>query len=281
MLVAVDPRSRQNQVAWDVAATKYVVETDALLAEARTETALLPEERELLGPVLAAAPRVVHLQSGHGLEDLDLVRAGARSVVGVDFSRVTAGAAHGRARQLGPAPPVGHVGHPGHVGYVVGDALRVGLRDGCADLVYTGKGALMWLPDIGTWAREVARLLRPGGHLFVHEAHPAACLWTRDTDPVRVDARHGYFGGTRVNDTFPASAIDRYGAGRGLDAVEWQWTLADVVGATLAAGLELRHLAEHPEPFWRPEGVTSAAWAGHLPNSFSLLARAGSHSGDG
>ncbi|HEV7758213.1 MAG TPA: hypothetical protein VGO78_04470 [Acidimicrobiales bacterium] len=62
----MDPRTRQNQVAWDVAATKYVVETDALLAEARAERALLPEERDLLGPVLTAAPRVVHLQSGHG-----------------------------------------------------------------------------------------------------------------------------------------------------------------------------------------------------------------------
>jgi hypothetical protein len=98
---------------------------------------------------------------------------------------------------------------------------------------------------------------------------------------VQVDARHGYFGGTRVNDTFPASALDQYGAGHGLDAVEWQWTLADVVGATVAADLELRHLGEHPEPFWRPGGATSPAWAGQLPSSFSLLARRGSDSGDG
>ncbi|HEV7761059.1 MAG TPA: hypothetical protein VGO78_18765, partial [Acidimicrobiales bacterium] len=99
--------------------------------------------------------------------------------------------------------------------------------------------------------------------------------------PVQVDARHGYFGGTRVNDTFPASALDQYGAGHGLDAVEWQWTLADVVGATVAADLELRHLGEHPEPFWRPGGATSPAWAGQLPSSFSLLARRRSDSGDG
>jgi SAM-dependent methyltransferase len=49
----------------------------------------------------------------------------------------------------------------------------VPLADGVADLVYTGKGALIWMPDIGAWAREAARLLRPGGHLFVYEGHPA------------------------------------------------------------------------------------------------------------
>jgi SAM-dependent methyltransferase len=210
--------------------------------------------------VLAEAPRVVHLQSGNGLDDLDLAPAGARWVVGVDFSRTGATAARHRAAQLGL-----------DVRYVVADALRTGLRDGCADLVYTGKGALMWLPDIGAWGREVARLLRPGGHLFLYEAHPAACLWARHTDPVRLDGRHGYFGGTRLNDTFPASAIARFG---GADAaVEWQWTLADIVTALLDAGLVLLHLAEHPDPFWRPtHGPTSPSWSGHLPNSFSLLA---------
>jgi SAM-dependent methyltransferase len=249
-----------------------VDESEDLLAQARAgQHVLAPAERELLGPLLAAAPGVVHLQSGNGLDDLDLARAGARWVVGVDFSVIGAAAAQHRAAQLGLA-----------VRYVVADALRTGLRAGCADLVHTGKGALMWLPDIRAWGREVARLLRPGGHLVVHEAHPAACLWVRGTDPVRVDERHGYFGGTRVNDTFPASAIARFDDGDGLDldAVEWQWTLADVATAILDAGLELRHLAEHPEPFWRPAGIPrSPSWAGHLPNSFSLLARRPPHSG--
>jgi len=36
---------------------------------------------------------VVHLQSGHGLDDIALVAAGAHSVTGVDFSEVAATAA--------------------------------------------------------------------------------------------------------------------------------------------------------------------------------------------
>lgn len=127
------------------------------------------------------------------------------------------------------------------------------LRDGCADLVHTGKGALIWMRDLAAWARDVARLLRPAGHLFVYEAHPAAALWSWDADEPRIRADRSYFGDCFVNDTFPGNG-----------AVEFQWTLGEIVNAVLAAGLEPLHLAEHPEPFWRPGGIAAAAWSGRL-----------------
>ena len=73
----------------------------------------------------------------------------------------------------------------------------------------------------------------------------------------RTDLRvgHSYFRGTRRNDSFPASAIARYANDPDLDAVEWQWTIADVVMAVLAVGLRLQHLGEHPEPFWARSGA--------------------------
>jgi hypothetical protein len=37
------------------------------------------------------------------------------------------------------------------------------------DIVYTGIGALVWLPDIPGWARVVAGLLAPGGLLYLVE----------------------------------------------------------------------------------------------------------------
>jgi SAM-dependent methyltransferase len=154
----------------------------------------------------------VHLQSGHGLDDVALVRAGARSVVGIDYSQVAVTAAQRRADQLGAA-----------CRYVAATVPRVPLASASADLVYTGKGALIWLPDLAAWARDAARLLRPGGHLFVYEAHPAVALWTWDEDRPRIREDRGYFARSHVNDTFPA---------RG--AVEWQWSLGQVVTAVAA-----------------------------------------------
>jgi hypothetical protein len=146
--------------------------------------------------------------------------------------------------------------------YVIGEVPGVPLRDGCADLLYTGKGALIWMPDLTAWANDLVRLVRPSGHLFVYEQHPAVPLWTWDEDKARVRPDRSYFARRHVNDTFP---------GRG--AVEWQWTLGEIVNVLVSAGLQVRYLAEYPEPFWQPDGVTAAAWQGALPNSFALLAR--------
>jgi SAM-dependent methyltransferase len=247
----VDPTTRANRHAWETASEKHVREYADLLAEAAAGSSLRPVERELLGEVLRRAPEVVHLQSGNGTDDVALVGAGARSVVGVDYSAVAAGAAQRRADELGAA-----------CRYVVAALPGAPLADASADLVYTGKGALIWMPDLARWAADVARLLRPGGHLFVYEGHPAAPLWTWDADEPRIRGDRSYFGRTHVNDDFPANG-----------AVEWQWTLGEVVTTVVAAGLDVLHLGEYPEPFWRMGGVTAAAWDGRLPNAFSLLAR--------
>jgi SAM-dependent methyltransferase len=247
----MDSRTRANRAAWEEASRKHVREYDSLLAQAASGSSLTGTERALLREVLDRAPSVVHLQSGHGLDDLALVQAGARSVVGVDYSHVAVGAAQRRASELG-AP----------CWYVVAAVPGVPLASASADLVYTGKGALIWMPDLTAWARDAARLLRPGGHLFIYEAHPAVVLWSWDEDQPRIREDRSYFAASHVNDTFPA---------RG--ALEWQWSLGQVVTAVAAAGLEIVHLGEYPEPFWRPDGASAAAWGGRLPNSYALLAR--------
>lgn len=252
----MDPTVRANRSAWEAASRKHVREYDELLAEAATGSSLTGAERGLLREILGRSPQVVHLQSGHGLDDVALVRAGAKRVLGVDYSEVATGAARRRAVDLGVA-----------CRYVAGLIPGVPLAGACADLVYTGKGALVWMPDLPAWAGEAARLLRPGGHLFVYEQHPAAVLWSWDEDQARIRGDRDYFARSHVNDSFPAGG-----------AVEWQWTLGDLVTAVVGAGLEIVSLSEYPEPFWRMGGVTAAAWDGRLPNSFALLARQKTHS---
>lgn len=236
--------------AWAQAAGKYSREHAEFLEQARTAE-LFAVEQEVLGPVLAAGPRVLHPMSGNGVDDIALVRAGARDVIGLDYDANAVEFGQRRADALG---------HP--VRYVRADVppFPVGAQE--FDLVYTGKGALVWVADLPAWAQEVARVLVPGGRLFVHEAHPMVPLYGLDADVTRIRPDRGYFEASHVNDTFPANG-----------AVERQHTLAEVVMAVVGAGLRLEVLREHPEPFWRPGGVAAAAWAGGLPNSCSLLAR--------
>ncbi|PZS06114.1 MAG: SAM-dependent methyltransferase [Pseudonocardiales bacterium] len=242
---------RANRAVWESASRKHVREYETLLAEARTGLALTAAEREMLGPILQRRPTVVHLQSGHGLDDVALVKFGAARVIGVDYSTVAVSAAARRADELGMP-----------CAYVAAQLPPAPLRDSCADLVYTGKGALIWMPDLVAWARDVVRLVTRGGHLFVHEAHPMVPLYSWDTDRTSIRPDRRYFDHAHVNDSFPAHG-----------AVEWQWTLGEVITVVVQAGLRVLELREHPEPFWRAGGIDAAAWNGHLPNTFSLLAQ--------
>jgi hypothetical protein len=156
----MDSTTRANRAAWEAASVKHVREYDDPLARAASGSPLTGTERDLLGPVLRSSPEVAHLQSGHGLDDVALVQAGARLVVGIDYSHAAAGAAQRRADELGVA---------------------------CRYIVAA-------VPDV------------------------------------------------------PLAAV-------------------------ASAGLQIMHVGEHPEPFWRMGGVSAAAWNGCLPNTFSLLAK--------
>lgn len=244
--------AEETKQAWATASRKYEREYAELLVQAR-DYRLLPIEEELLAGEVRDAV-VVHPMSGHGLDDLALARLGAASVLGLDYSHPAIRSAQQRADELGlPCR------------YQAAELPDSGLADGHATLVYTGKGALIWVPDLDHFLAEMHRILAPGGTFFVYEAHPLVPLWSWDTDEVRIHAVRSYFAAGHVNDTFPANG-----------AYEHQRTLAEIVTAVLAAGFRIEHLAEHPDPFWKPEdGSEAAAWDGRLPNAYSLLARRG------
>jgi len=119
----VDPVAQSNRRAWEAASEKYVREHEDQLAQVARGELLLASELDLLRPLMQSAPAVVHLQSGNGLDDIGLVAAGARVVIGVDFSAVAARAARRRATELGVSCE-----------YVVAEVPGVPLQDECADL---------------------------------------------------------------------------------------------------------------------------------------------------
>jgi len=110
--------------------------------------------------------RGVHLQCHIGTDTISLARLGAR-MTGLDFSPASIAEARALAEQTGS-----------DVDFVesnVYDAVTA-LAGEQFDLVFTGVGALCWLPDIKKWADVVGALLKPGGRLFVREGHPM--LWS-------------------------------------------------------------------------------------------------------
>jgi len=98
--VASRPRT-----AWEAASQKHIHEYGDLLTQAASGSSLTGTERGLLREILRCSPEVVHLQSGHGLDDVALVQAG-RAIRGRDRlqpgGRPRRAAPRGRSRVLDP-----------------------------------------------------------------------------------------------------------------------------------------------------------------------------------
>src|SRR3954467_11569506 len=157
-----------NRAHWDERAPAHAASPDYAVDRFATDPEFLSDvvrfDLPRLGDV--AGLEGVHLQCHIGTDTLSLARLRAPTT-GPDFS----GAALARARVLAERTGA-------DVRFVeaeVYDAVER-LGAGAFDLVYTGVGALCWLPDIRRWAGVVARLLRPGGRLFIREGHPT--LWS-------------------------------------------------------------------------------------------------------
>ena len=168
------------------------------------------------------------------------------------------------------------------------------------DLVYTGIGALCWLPDIRRWAETVARLLRPGGRLFVRDGHPVLnSLMGVVVGETQPDSDQQPWL-TAVGADTPALELpywertepmtwstDVSYAGEGTVAspvsVEWNHAISEIVMAVLDAGLTLELLVEHDSVPWDAlPGLMTVGQDGEyrltdrperLPASFTLIAR--------
>ncbi|MFA9430539.1 class I SAM-dependent methyltransferase [Egicoccus sp. AB-alg2] len=184
--------------------------------------------------------RVVHLQCHIGTDTLSLARLGGE-VTGVDFSPSAIAVARDLAERAGP--PVRYV-------QASVDEVPEALPE-TFDVVYTGVGALNWLPSVSRWARIVAGLLAPGGRLYLREGHPMLNALDDERDDELLVVAHPYFEQpaptewvtptTYTGDDTPVSApVTR----------EWAHGLGETVQAVLDAGLRLTRLAEHAELEW-------------------------------
>ena len=255
-----------NRQAWDEAAERYegwFAEAVELISSGGTN--LLPPELELIGDLHGTCRRAIHLQCAGGRDTLSLWNLGADEVIGVDFSpRMLA-----LAERLSMA-----VGAPAR--WIEADVLDTPHElDGTADLVYTGRGALMWLQDLDAWAGVLFRLLAPGGRLVLFEGHPAEWLFDVDADGGWVATDYHYFAGPEASKGWAPEYIDRLSIGD--DEQAWKfaraWTLGEVVTAILGSGLRVERLAEHPTDWWNGHADVRADERGRIPLSFSVLAR--------
>jgi SAM-dependent methyltransferase len=226
-----DDWAETNRAMWDERVPIHVgsdfYDVDGFLAGATT---LRPFELEELGDVDGRT--LVHPQCHFGLDTLSWARRGAR-VTGLDFSGPAVEAARDVAARAGL--------EAGFVQADVHDAVQA-LGGRRFDVVYTGLGAINWLPDIERWAQVMVELLEPGGTFYLAEFHPFS--WVFGDDDRTVDASY-FSDGPVLFDDPPGSYADLNAPTQHNRSIEWNHGLGETVSALISAGLRIELLHEH------------------------------------
>jgi len=264
-----------NRDSWDDRAAAHAASVDYNVAEFLTDPAYLSDvvrfDRPRLGDI--SGLRGVHLQCHIGTDTVSLARLGA-TMTGVDFSAKSLEQARSLAERTGAAAD-----------FVESDVYAAAdvLGHGGFDLVYTGVGALCWLPDVKRWAQTVAALLKPGGRLFIREGHPV--LWALEYE--RADdmlvLSEPYFeqeapqvyeeGGTYVTTDAEFTHNTTH---------EWNHGIGEIITAVLEAGMTVTGFVEHQTVPWQAlpglmELVETNEWQltdrpERLPHTYTLQA---------
>lgn len=220
-----------NLEAWErLAATWYAERLPAKLARLRDGIGTLdPVEASRLAAQGVGGKSVVHLQCADGSDTLDILRLGASRVIGIDFAPTMIQHARWLSSELGAQAAHWHVADVLH--------LPAALTD-TADVVYTGMGSLMWLHDLGAWARNVRQLLQPGGRLVVFDYHPVSALPRHGAAALRPEGGGGLTDsdGRAVRGSAPLPSPRR---------TERVWPLHAVVQAVIDTGIVVSRLSEH------------------------------------
>lgn len=258
--VAVNKANWDERAPLHAASREYAL--DAFIKDRRHISDVVRFDLPLLGDI--SGQRGIHLQCHIGTDTLSLARLGAR-MTGLDFSPASIAQARLLSQKSGTAAE-----------FIESEVYSaVEATDPAEfDFVYTGIGALCWLPDIERWARVVSRLLRAGGRLFIREAHPV--LWSLDES--RRDALvvgYPYFeqqeptvwdDGTTYVETDDAMLSTV--------TLEWNHGMGEIITALLVHKMELTVFKEHDSVPWEAlpgQMALSESGEWHLAKDNSLL----------
>lgn len=155
---------------------------------------------------------------------------------------------------------------------VAGDIYAIDKSwDRSFDVVIITIGVFGWMPDLAAFFSIVARLLKPDGHLVVHEEHPVMNMFEPETERPFEPA----------NDYFRSEPLLEEGVlvydGKGdKEGNEHYWffhTMGDVMTGVLDAGLTIERYSEYANNISIVELDIYQEHTTNMPMSYVLVAR--------
>ncbi|HJM77141.1 MAG: SAM-dependent methyltransferase [Euryarchaeota archaeon] len=237
---------RENLESWDALAHLHAQGSGAEFYRIEQwlagESKLAPWEIEEMGSV--EGKTLLHMQCHIGTDTLSWAREGAQ-VTGLDFSSNAISEAQRFANILG-------IDDSRFIVSRVSDAIEV-LEGERFDILYTGRGALCWLPDLDEWARVCATLTKQGGVLYLEESTPMlnALDVEEESDGSRLVLKYDLFNEGPVSETGEGSyASEETDIERTTHC--WEFRYGTIMNALIENGFRIDLLNERDELFFDP-----------------------------
>ncbi len=253
-----------NLEAWDEVAPRHAKHNQQRLLDSFKDpdfTLLVPREIEWLQALGVAGKDVAQICCNNGRELICVQRLGAARCVGFDGS---AGFAE-QGRELAAAAGA-------DVEFVVGDIHKADAAFNSAfDLATITIGVLSWMPSMPDFFATVARLLKPGGAVYIYEQHPVAEMFKvgEAGDPVEFEL--SYFEKAPYVET---DGLDYYGFERydAKPATSFMHPTSEVITAGIGNGLQVERFEEFPDHISNSWYNLEAAELG-VPMSYMMVMR--------
>lgn len=232
------PRS-DNRDNWDERVAGHIdgYRVDRYIRDPAHKSDIVMFDEKRLGDLTGLD--VLHLQCHIATDTITLARLGA-NVTGIDFAPSAIAAAEDMFAKTNT---------PGR--FVLSelyDAPKVLHQQ--FDMVYTGVGAINWLPDIDGWANVVDHFVKPGGRLFMTEGHPVAWALDQDRQDKLLVLGFPYFEG-RMQTWDEEKSYLGDATLTHTTSHEWNHGLGEIFGALLKRDFDIRTFEEHRVLPWQ------------------------------
>jgi SAM-dependent methyltransferase len=264
----VDKHVQQNKAYWDEITPVHVRSSFFVIDGFKSGKSqmIMPFEPEEMGDVHGKS--LLHLQCHIGMDTLAWARRGAK-VTGVDFSGEAIKTARTLSKEMGIISSFVESDI-----YALPDVLK-----GKFDIVYTGAGALCWLPDLTRWANIIAHFIKPGGFFYIMEGHPFMSVFDNSPDVKELKVKHSYYNNPDWLNQNPGNDYADSSYAIKNKESEWMHPLSEIINSLIQAGLKIEFLHEYPMLFFKQFSFMEKGKDGYwhlkgdkLPQIFSLKA---------
>ncbi len=256
--------TQENIEAWDEVAPKHAKSNqEKLVRDFADPTYSFLDDTELaiLKEIDVTGKDVAQICCNNGRELISVKRLGAGRCVGFDGSQAFIEQAEELAQAAGA-----------DVEFVCTDIYDMNREyDEAFDLLTITIGVLGWMPDLDEFFKVLARMIKPGGTLFIYEQHPILNMIEPGDGDAPVVWDVSYFS----KDPFVESDGLDYYEGETYESktiTSFPQTMAEILNAGLNQDLTIEHFEEYPHhisnTWWNVEYSKIG-----LPMCFTLIFR--------